>query len=69
MERAAEGKRMVHSATMDGGRLEKRIIANIKIAYIKLYINSFRITLFPYRAEFSRNAKNVALRGEGAPAR
>ena len=39
MERAAEGKGMVHSETMDGWRLEE-IIANIKIADIKFYINS-----------------------------
>ena len=38
---------------MDGGRLKKKNIANTKIADIKLFDNGFRITLLPYRAEFS----------------
>ena len=49
MERAAEGKRMVHFRTVFGLLSEEKVIANIKIADIKFYYNGFRITLLPYR--------------------
>ena len=63
MERAAEGKGMVHSETMDGWRLEE-IIANIKLLTSNsiLIHNSFRVTLFPYMEGFSRDPKNVTHR-------
>ena len=42
MERAAEGKRIAHSATMGGGELKKKIIAHMKFADIELYNNETR---------------------------
>ena len=57
MERAAEGKIMSHSETMDGGRADENI-ANMKPLKSN-YIIAVLISLLPYRAEFSRNAKNV----------
>ena len=59
MERAAEGKGIAHFQTMNDGRVEERY-RQYKSADVKLYSNSIRVTLLPYRAEFPRNPNDGA---------
>ena len=58
MERAAEGKRMAHVQPFLASELKKN--RQYKNAEIKLYNNSFRITLLPYMEGFPRNPSDAA---------